>query len=118
MAVTVVGSGTQLTVITTEHVLWTVTHEAGVYTFHVDTLNMAQYDVLELRVYQKILVGGVWYVVYEQTFYGAVVTDDQIKISVPISTDDLGVGVDELKFTLKQTFGAVRNFAWKVLRHA
>jgi hypothetical protein len=117
-AITVAGSGTQLAVITTEHTLLTVTHEAGVYTFHVDTALMVTGDVLELRVYQKILDGGTLRVAYAMPFYGAPPTDDVIKISVPISTDDIGVAVAELTFTLKQTFGTGRNFPWKVLRHA
>jgi hypothetical protein len=41
----------------TEHTLDDVA-AAGTYTLHVDTVNMAAADVLELRVYQIVLTGG------------------------------------------------------------
>ncbi len=114
MAVTLYASGTQLAVITTEHVL-SAPNAVGTYTLHVDTINMAAGDVVELRVYQIILTGGTSRVAYLMTYYGAQPTDDVIKISVPIGNDL--AEANALKFTLKQTFGTGRNFPWKVLSY-
>ena len=115
MAVTAFASNTQTATVTTEHTLSDV-NEAGVYTFHVDTVNMAAGDVLELRIYQMVLTGGTRRVAYLMAYYGAQPTDDLIKISVPISNDLTDSGA--LRFTLLQTFGTSRNFPWKVLKHA
>jgi hypothetical protein len=115
MAVTAFAQGTQTAVVTTEHVLADV-NQAGTYTLHVDTVNMLAGDVLELRVYQIILTGGIRRVAYLGTFYGAQAVDDLIKISAPISNELTDAGA--VRFTLKQTFGTGRNFDWKVLKHA
>lgn len=115
MAVTASASGTQSATVTTEHQL-ADTAAAGVYTFHVDTVNMVAGDILELRIYQMVLTSGTSRVAYIGVYYGAQPTDDLIKISVPISnelTDSTA-----LRFSLKQTFGTSRNFPWKVLKHA
>lgn len=116
MAVTNYASGTQTAVVETEHILSAV-NVVGTFTFHVDTVNMVDRDILELRIYQIILTGGTSRVAYITTFYGTQIDDDKIKISVPVSnelTDD-----NALKFTLKQTFGAAgRDFPWKVLKYA
>lgn len=115
MALTAFATGTQTTVITTEHFLCSP-NEAGVYTLHVDTINMAAGDVLELRVYQMILTGGMARVAYCEIFTGAQRADDVIKISVPISNEL--AEVNALRFSLKQVAGSSRNFPWKVLKHA
>jgi hypothetical protein len=115
MGVTAFASGTQLAVVGTEHFLANV-NVAGVYTFHVDTVNMASGDVLELRVYQMALTGGTSRVVYFMPYYGAQPADDLIKISVPISNEL--TDAQALRVSLKQTFGTGRNFPWKVLKHA
>lgn len=115
MAVTLQASGTQLAVITTEHTLNDVAL-AGVYTLHVDTINMAAGDVVELRVYQIILSAGTRRVAFLASFSGVQPTDDMIKISVPIGNDLTDTG--SIRFTLKQTFGTGRNFPWKVLRYS
>lgn len=115
MAVTAFASGTQTAVITTEHFL-SSPNEAGVYTCHIDTVNMAAGDVLELRVYQMVLTGGTQRVVYFTAFSGVQPTDDLIKISVPISNEL--TDTNALRFSLKQTFGTGRAYPWKVLKHA
>jgi hypothetical protein len=115
MAVTAFGQGTQTAVVATEHVLADV-NVAGTFTLHVDTVNMAAGDVLELRAYQMILTGGTRRVAYLGSFQGVQLTDDLIKISVPISNELTDAGA--LRFTLKQTFGTGRAFPWKVLQHA
>jgi hypothetical protein len=57
VAVTAEAASTQTATIGTEHTLDDVA-AAGTYTLHVDTVNMAAADVLELRVYQIVLTGG------------------------------------------------------------
>lgn len=114
MAVTALGSGTKTAEIGVEHVLQKVA-EAGVYTFHVDTNAMAAGDTLELRIYQMVLTAGTARVAYFQNFQGAQVSDDLIKISVPISNEL--TDSEALKMTLKQTTGTGRAYPWKVLKH-
>jgi hypothetical protein len=89
---------------------------AGTFTFHVDAVNMAAGDVLELRIYQMVLTGGTRRVAYFQLYYGAQSVNDLIKISVPISNELTDSGA--LRFTLKQTVGTGRAFPWKVLKYA
>jgi hypothetical protein len=115
MAVTAAASGTQTATVTTEHTLADIA-AAGTYTLHVDTVNMAAGDVLELRAYQMVLTSGTRRVAYFMAYYGAQPTDDAIKISVPISNELTDSGA--LRFTLKQAFGTGRNFPWKILRYA
>jgi len=115
MAVTSAASGTQTATVTTEHELAAL-EAAGVYVFMVDTVNMVAGDVLELRIKRMVLTSGTVRAVYFHAYYGAQLTDDLIKISVPISHDL--TDTDSLKFTLKQTFGTGRNFPWSVLKHA
>lgn len=115
MAVTAFASGTQTAVITTEHTLTDV-NVTGVFTLHIDCVNMADGDVTEIRVYQMVLTSGTQRVLFMQQFFGAQATDDLIKVSFPIG-NELTDGVS-LRFTLKQTFGTGRNFPWKVLKYA
>jgi hypothetical protein len=115
MAVTAQGSGTQTAVINTEHTLLDIAL-AGTYTLHVNKINMAAGDILELRLYQIILTGGTRAVVYLSRFSDAQPTDDMITISVPISNELTDAGA--VRATLKQTAGTGRNYDWKVLRYA
>jgi hypothetical protein len=90
---------------------------AGTFTLHVDTVNMASGDVVELRAYQMVLTGGTRRVAYfSGQISGAQVADDLIKISVPISNELTDAGA--LRFTLKQTFGTARALPWKCLKYA
>lgn len=114
MAVVASGSGTQTATVTTEHTLLDIA-AAGVYTLHVDTVNMVAGDILELRVYQIILTSGTRRVAYLGAFQGAQPVDDLIKISIPLGNELTDAG--SLRFTLKQTFGTSRNFPWKVLAY-
>jgi len=115
VAVTAQSTGTQTATVTTEHTLLDVA-VAGTFTLHVDKVNMAAGDVLELRVYQIVLTGGTRRVAYYTMFSGAQSADDMIAISVPISNELTDAG--SLRFTLKQTFGTGRNYPWKVLKYA
>ena len=115
MAITADASGTQAATVTTEHTLDDVAN-AGVFSFHVDTVNMVAGDTLELRIYQIVLTGGTRRVAYFASFTGAQSADDLIKVSVPIANELTDAG--SLRFTLKQTAGTSRNFPWKVLKYA
>jgi hypothetical protein len=115
MAVTAQSTGTQTATIGTEHTLLDVA-VAGTFTLHVDKTNMASGDFLELRVYQIVLTGGTRHVVYKTTYIDAQPADDMIAISVPISNELTDAG--SLRFTLKQTLGTGRAYAWKVLKYA
>jgi hypothetical protein len=115
MAVTAFASGTQSATVTTEHFLSNV-NEAGVYTFHVDLVNMVAGDYVELRIYQMVLTGGTARVAYQAAFQGAQPADGLIAISVPISSEL--TDAQSLRFSLKQTLGTSRSFPWKVLKHA
>jgi hypothetical protein len=106
---------TQAYIIRIEHFLSSV-NAAGTYTLHVDTVNMAAGDVLSLRIYQMVLTSGTARVAYVMRYYGAQATDDLIKISVPISNEL--TDAQALRFSLKQTKGAGRDFPYKVLKHA
>lgn len=115
MAVTAEATGTQTATVTTEHTLRDVS-AAGTYTLHVDAINMASGDVLELRVYQMVLTAGTRRVAYFASYVDAQNADDLIKISVPISNELTDAGA--LRFTLKQAAGTSRNFPWKVLKYS
>lgn len=108
------GSGTQSATVTTEHTLLDVA-VAGVFTLHVDTVNMQAGDVLELRVYEMLLTGGTRRVLYFGSWGGAQPADDLIKVSGLVSNELTDSG--SLRFTLKQTFGTSRDFPWKVLAY-
>jgi len=114
MAVTAQGSGTQAAAIGTEHFVQDV-NVAGVFTFHVDTINMVAGDLLELRVYQMVLTAGAARVVFYSQFIDAQAADDLIKISIPIGNEL--TDATSLRFSLKQTLGTGRNFPWKVLKY-
>lgn len=115
MAVTAHATGTQTSVIGTEHFL-SSPNVAGTFTLHVDKNVMAAGDVVELRIYQMVLTGGTQRVAYFARFEDAQSTDDQIAISVPISNEL--TDANSLRFSLTQTKGTVHAYPWKVLKYA
>lgn len=117
MAVTAFASGTQSTSgsIGTELFLANV-NQAGTYTLHVDTTNMAAGDVVVLKIYQMILTGGTALAAYKAIYSDAQSADDVIKISVPISNEL--TDTNSLRFSLNQTNGTARSFNWKILKYA
>lgn len=115
MAVAAEAQGTQTTVVTTEHFVES-TNVAGVFTFHVDLSDMADGDVVELRVYQMVLTGGTARVAYVAAFYGAQPAHDLIKVSLPISNEL--TDANALRFSILQTFGSSIDAPWKVMRHS
>jgi len=107
MAWTTDSSGTQTAVISTEHVLDTP-NTVGTYKFKVDTVNLANGDVLELRIYEQI-DGTNYRQCWKGTYQHAQLNTG--KISPVHETSG-----NTLKFTLKQTAGTGRSFPWQVIR--
>ena len=102
------SSGTQTSVISTEHTLTTdVTN--GTYYFEVDITNLANGDVLELRIYTITLSGGTLHVAWKST-YGPIPPVQDIAPSPPQPSDQ------SIRATLRQTAGSPRTFPWKLLR--
>jgi hypothetical protein len=112
VAVTAQATGTTTPTVGTPVTLADVA-VAGTFTLHVDTVNMVDGDLLELRIYQMVLTGGTRRVAYFAAFTDAQVADDLIKISVPISNELTDAGA--LRFELNQRLGTARAFPWKVL---
>lgn len=125
MAVTAYASGTLTAVVGTETTFGNAgtpyltgtsdVASAGTFTLHVDLINMAAGDVVELRIHQMVLTAGTRRVAYTASFSGAQPTDDMIQISVPISNELTDTA--SLRFTLKQVRGTARTFPWKVLSY-
>ena len=107
MALSVVASGTQTAVLTTEHSLHTSTL-ARTFVLSVDTVNMVNGDALTLRIKTRTLSGGTNRVAYVVNY--AQVQGDPIKLSIPLPS------AFSVEFTLQQTTGAAgRDFDWAVL---
>lgn len=100
------ASGTQTAVITTEHTLSTQA-VAGTYVLVVDTSNMVNGDVLELRAKIKVLTGGSA-LQYLLGSY-ANVQADAVKMSLPVPS------LYSIVVTLKQVAGTGRNFDWNLV---
>lgn len=111
---TAAATGTQTAVIGTEHSLFT-SSGAGVFSYHVDTINMAAGDVLELRCYQMILTSGTTRVLEVMRVSDAQPTDSLIIAFDPIGNDLSDSGA--IKYTLKQTAGTGRAFPYKILQY-
>lgn len=107
MTVTSNQSGSQTATINTEHALGSAITAAGVYVLAVDTSNMVNGDVLELRIKTKVKSGSTSRVEYFATFAHAQSDPNKKCIPVPIDT--------EFVATLKQTAGTGRSFDWNIL---
>lgn len=105
----VLTSGTQVAVITTEHLLATIS-TAGDYIFNVNTANMLTGDELELRVKSKVVSAGASVGYIREIFEGAQDADEYLKASIPFRVEH------ESKVTLKQTLGTGRSYEWSVWR--
>lgn len=103
---TSIASGTQTATISTEHTLATDTAN-HTYVLVVDTANMALGDVVELRLYTKVLSGGAERLAYTTVY--AHVQGLPAVYSVPVPADI------SCKATLKQTAGTGRAYDWKLL---
>lgn len=102
------ASGTQLASINTEHTLATLT-AARTYVLWVSLVNMLSGDTLELRIKTKMASSSAYETVYKDSWTGAQSVDDIQKVSIPVPSDIATL------FTLKQTAGTGRNFAWKII---
>lgn len=100
------SSGSQTAVVNTEHSLATPTTVAT-YVFSVDTVNLANGDLVELRCYDMVDGSN-----YRQMWKGTYqhVQINNAKASPPIAV------TTQAKFTLKQTAGTGRVFPWSVRR--
>lgn len=79
-----VVSGTQTTVISTEHTL-SERLSPGVYQIKLGTENMASGDTVVLKIYRKVLSGSSYGVQYSLSYTNA--QTEPVKESVPISED-------------------------------
>jgi hypothetical protein len=110
VAVTVEGSGTQTAVISTEHELYK-SSAAKVFALLVDSAAMVSADVLELRIYARLLNGGAERLVQVAIYSNAQV--EIIKQSIPFPAT--GLATDGFRATLKQVAGTGRAFPWAVV---
>ena len=106
------SSGTQTATVTTEHTLDDIA-AAGLYQLVVDLGNMVAGDVVELRAYQAVLASGTLRQLAFHAFYGAQA------VGIPAVSpwlSNVNTDAASLRFTLKQTFGTGRDFAWQVYK--
>lgn len=101
------ASGTQTSVITTEHTLATIATD-GAFVLYVDANEMVLGDELELRAKLKVTSGGTTREFLIATY--AHVQGQPIKASIPVAS------INECVFTLKQTVGSPRDFDWEVVK--
>jgi len=103
-----VQNGTQAATIGTEHALGGDIAAPGTYILVVNTANMVNGDVVELRAKTKVLPGGAAGAYLLATY--AHVQGDPVKMSIPVPSPY------SLACTLKQTAGAAgRSFEWNIL---
>ncbi len=107
------GNGGSALTVGTEHFVSDV-NVAGVFQFHVDLSTIQDGDILEMRVYEKVLTGDTSRVVAFGAQYGAANVDDIIAHSKAIPNDH--TNATALRFSLKQTFGTGRSPTWKVIQ--
>lgn len=91
----------------TETTLATDTNN-GTFVLEVDTSNLVNGDLLEIRIYTITLSGGTLTQEWKGTYQHAQTNNH--KISPPVASDQ------SIKCTLKQTAGTGRTYAWKMLR--
>lgn len=117
MAVTAENSGTLSTTGGgTEDVLEN-TNVAGVFSLHLDLNDMADGDVIEVRIYQIILASGTQRVIDFHAFYGAQPAHAKNWYSRPIGNEL--TDANSLRFSITQTVGTAGvSIPWKVLKYA
>lgn len=111
MSVTSVASGTKTADGTEQTLEGSNIVAAGTYVLVVDMVNLANGDIVELRVKTKCLSGGTLQLVYFATYANAQTELNTISVPVPID----GTVSTQISFTLKQTLGTNRNFPWNVM---
>lgn len=111
MTVSIVQSGSQTAVISTEHTLAETGGGAdlpvgSVYELNLDLANMQAGDTLEVRLYTKVRAADTGRV-YDLLTLSGVQSEPNLK-SVPIPTGAY------TKLTIKQTAGTGRAYPWAV----
>lgn len=101
------ATGSQLTVIGTEHILDSPTTNAT-YELDIDLTPLAAADIIEVRAYNKTLTGSTLRQVWLGVFANPQVNAG--KKSPPMAV------LFGAKFTIKQTAGSPRTFDWSVNR--
>ncbi len=93
-----------------EDTLASGTSAPGVFQLRINTVNMADGDILELRVYTKANAGDT----EGQAYYASMANaqNDVLKISLPVAT------AEDIRFTVKQIAGTNRTYQWSVLNLA
>lgn len=86
------------------------TSAAATYQLTIELGNLAAGDVLEVRIWKKVLTGGTRGVAYFARRSDAQPADDRQLLSVPISTALADSGAIRAEIT--QTKGSSRNFDW------
>lgn len=104
---TILNSGTQSATINTEFAVYTNTAINRHVCFSVNLVNMVNDDILEIRVYSKTLSGDTEQIVYMHQFAHA--QAEKIIYTIPIPA------THHVKFSIKQTAGTARNFAWEAI---
>jgi hypothetical protein len=102
--------GSQTAVITTEHTLATIS-AAGTYQLVVELTNMANNDVLELRIKIKGRSASTSRVVFFATYAHAQGANTAVAISPPVPAPF------EFVATLTQTAGTGRAFIWSIYEY-
>jgi len=102
---TVKASGSQLTVISTEHTLYTET-TAGTYVLSLDLSELVNGDVLDVSINTKVGAGGTVRTLLRNTF--SFKQADPIVQTIPV------VSPHSVSFVINQSAGVARNIAWEV----
>lgn len=97
--------GSQTATITTEHTLSTIT-AGGSYVLAVDLANLANGDIVELRVKTKLTSGDTLQLAYEGIYAHA---QSRLNVYSPPLASPI-----EFVATLKQVAGTGRTFIWVV----
>jgi hypothetical protein len=99
--------GTTTPVVGTETVLGVAIVTAGTFIMEVDTTNMVNGDVVELRARTKVLSTGTekYYILGAY----ANIQADPVKMSIPIPS------AYSVTFTIKQSAGVAKAFDWNLL---
>lgn len=100
------SSGSQTATISTEHSLATPTTVAT-YVLSVDTVNLVNGDLVELRCYDMVDATN-YRQVWKGTYQHAQINNGKVSPPIAVTT--------QAKFTLKQTAGTGRVFPWSVRR--
>lgn len=109
MTWTVDSSGTTtLTGSGTEDILVSGATTNATYVFKADIANMANGDIVEIRVYTKVLTGDTLRVAWKSTF--ANIPTTKIVISPPVASDF------SCKISMTQQAGTGRSVTWSLLR--